>query len=85
MRVGLHDAVVRHAGETVAKHFFGIHFVVGDTWWYVKAQNIQHYPPHSSTKGLSDIKDAFIFLVSMIFFSGSKVFCLTIMIFLLQF
>lgn len=29
---------VQHSGETVAKHFCGIHFVVGDTWWYVEAQ-----------------------------------------------
>lgn len=34
---GLHDAVVRRAGETVAKHFCATRVVVRDTWQDVTA------------------------------------------------
>ncbi len=54
--------VVRHAGDTVAKHFSGIHFVVGED-----TQRIQQYPPHSFTNRLSDIKDALRYLASVNF------------------
>lgn len=59
---------VQHSGETVAKHFCGIHCVVGDTWWYVEAQM------SSITLLIHQQKDSLMLkMLGLQWFSGSKV------------
>lgn len=72
---------MRHAGETVALLFSGIHFLVGDTWFKSIAYQALLYP--FIHKKVYAYKYTFMYLASMMFKFQGFLSCQNV--FLLQF